>query len=187
MRPGFPALLLVVVLALTGCSSLEGTGDKGYISGEGRVVQVAADQREEPIELTGEDLEGRPVSLADERGQVVVVNVWWSQCPPCREEMPTLVDVAARTDARFLGLNIRDSDQAQAQAFARSFDVPYPSLFDPSGQALLAFEGTLPPQSVPSTVVLDPEGRVAATVVGPVPSQATLEGMIEDAGGSVRG
>jgi len=183
-----PALLLLLcVVSLTGCSSLDGAGDKGYVTGEGQVVQVAAAQRGQPVELAGEDLEGRPVSLADERGRVVVVNVWWSGCPPCREEMPTLVDVAERTDASFVGINIRDSDQAQARAFTRTYDVPFPSVFDPSGEALLSFEGVLSPRAVPSTVVLDQEGRVAASVIGPVPSEATLEGLIEDAGGSVRG
>ena len=181
-------LLLACLLGLTGCSSLEGTGDKGYISGNGQVMQVPAADRDAPVELSGEDLEGRPVSLQELRGRVVVVNVWWSGCPPCRAEMPMLSRAArSHDDVAFLGINIRDSDQAQALAFNRTFDVPYPSVFDPSGKALLPFHGVLSPRTVPSTVVLDPEGRIAGTVIGPLPSEGTLDGMIEDAGGRVRG
>jgi peroxiredoxin len=140
--------------------------------------------RGDPVQMSGKDLDGKPLSLADYRGQVVVVNVWWSACPPCRTEMPTLVKAAASKDhpAAYVGIDIRDSDVAQAQAFARRFDVPFPSVFDPSGKALLPFAGTLSPRTVPSTVVLDPQGRIAAAVIGPVPTQTTLEDLIDDAG-----
>jgi thiol-disulfide isomerase/thioredoxin len=143
---------------------------------------VAPEERGEPIELEGEDLDGEPLSLAGLRGQVVVVNVWWSACPPCRTEMPDLVGAAEETGdtATFVGINIRDSSVEQAQSFVRSFDVPYPSFFDPSGEALLPFAGTLSPRSIPSTVVLDREGRVAAAVIGALPSQQTLVDLVDE-------
>ena len=184
MRSRFPALLLVCVLALAGCTSLEGTGDKGFVSGEGQVVQVAADERDEPIELEGEDLEGEPLDLADFRGKPVVVTVWGSWCAPCREEAPEVVAAAEELgdDAHFVGINLRDSNQAQAQAFVRTFDVPYPSFYSPDGMAMLAFDGTLTPNSIPSFVVLDEEGRVAASIVGTLPSQTTLVELVRDVG-----
>ena len=183
MRARLPALLLGCVLALAGCTSLEGTGDKGYISGNGQVMQLPPADRGEPVEMTGEDLDGQRVSLEELRGQVVVVNVWWSGCPPCRTEMPMLVETAeSERDAAFMGINIRDSDQAQAKAFVRNFQVPYPSVFDPSGKALLAFDGILSPTRIPSTVVLDTEGRIASTVIGPLPSARTLQSLIDEAG-----
>lgn len=170
------------LLALTGCSSLEGTGDKGYISGDGRIIQVAAGDRGRPIELTGESLEGEPLSLGDLRGEVAVVNVWWSGCAPCRTEMPILVRAAEDTegDAVFVGVNIRDSSPEQAQSFVRTFEVPYPSFYSPDGKALLAFAGTLSPSTIPSTVVLDTEGRIAAAVIGEIPSTLTLTDLVEE-------
>lgn len=167
---------------MTGCSGLSGTGDKGYITGIGEITQVAPPDRGEPVELTGESLEGEPLSLADLRGEVAVVNVWWSACPPCRAEMPHLVGAAQETRdvASFVGINIRDGSVSQAQGFVRTFDVPWPSFFDPSGKALLPFAGTLSPRSIPSTVVLDPEGRIAAAVIGSIPSQQTLVELVEE-------
>jgi thiol-disulfide isomerase/thioredoxin len=142
---------------------------------------VAPAERGEPVELSGKDLQGDPISLTDLRGEVAVVNVWWSACPPCRTEMPHLVGAAEQTkdDAAFVGINIRDSSVEQAQSFVRSFDVPYPSFYDPSGKALLPFAGTLSPRSIPSTVVLDREGRVAAAVIGGLPSEQTLVDIVD--------
>ena len=63
-----------------GCSSLSGTGDKGYISGEGVPVEVfAAADRGGPGRSDRKDnLDGTDVDLADLRGKPVVINIWWS-------------------------------------------------------------------------------------------------------------
>jgi peroxiredoxin len=94
--------------------------------------------------------------------------------------MPDLVKVASDpdTDATFLGINVRDPSLANAQSFVRTFDVPFPSLYDPDGNALLAFGGVLGPRTIPGTLVLDRDGRVAATVVGPLPSALTLSELV---------
>ena len=173
--------MLACLLALVGCSSLSGTGDKGYITGEGVPVEVDPTAREAPIDLTGTDLDGNDVDLAALRGKPVVINVWWSQCPPCRVEQPELNEAAATLgdDVTFVGLNIRDSSAAPAQSYVRNNDVPYPSIYSPDGRALLAFAGTLNPRSIPSTVVLDADGRIAASVQGRIPTITTLVSIVE--------
>ena len=75
----------------------------------------------------------------------------------------------------FLGINSRNPEQAGPQAFERRYDIPYDSIYDPDGQTLLAFHGTLAPNSIPSTVVIDKQGRVAASVIGKV-TRTTLDG-----------
>ncbi len=170
------------VVLLAGCTSLQGTGDKGYVSAEGTVRQVAPADRDQPVTLTGEDLEGRQLSLEEFRGTPVVAVVWGSWCAPCRAEAPEVVAAANELgeDAQFVGLNIRDSSPEQAQSFVRTFEVPYPSYFSPDGRAMLAFSGTLTPNSIPSFVVLDAEGRVAASIIGELPSRLTLTDLVED-------
>lgn len=142
-------------------------------------TEIVPADRAEPVELTGEDLEGKPFDLADLRGKPVVVNIWWSACPPCRVEQPDLNEAAAELgdQAAFVGVNIRDSSAEQALAYVRKFDVPYGSVYSPDGQALLPF--AIPPRSIPSTFVLDAEGRIAASVIGKVPSTITLTDMVE--------
>lgn len=176
------AALGVPLLLLAGCSDVEGTGDSGYVTANGQVSLIAPDDREEPVTLEGEDLEGGSLSLEELRGAPVVVNVWGSWCPPCRAEAPDLVVAATELEGRaeFVGINSRDSSTAQAKSFEATYDVPYPSFFSPDGRALLAFEGALGPRTIPATLVLDAEGRVAASIIGRVPSARTVVDVVED-------
>ncbi len=175
------ALLGSVVLAA--CSNAVGSsGDQGYVSGKGIITRLAVDEREKPGDVSGETIDGEPISLDDYAGQTVVVNVWGSWCAPCRSEADDLVAASeelADDDVAFLGINSRDLNQVAARAFVRRFEVPYPSIYDQKGQTLLAFRGTLSPNSIPSTVVIDDQGRVAASVLGEV-STSTLVGLVED-------
>jgi thiol-disulfide isomerase/thioredoxin len=173
-------LVAACAVLLTGCSSLQGTGDKGYISGNGQITLVDPADRGDPIELEGTSLDDESLSLASLRGEVVVVNVWWSACAPCRSEQKKLNDSARNDQAEFVGINIRDTSADAARSYTRNFGVPYPSLFDPSGTALLAFTGTLSPRTIPSTVVLDRQGRIAASVIGELPSTRTLDDLVSD-------
>lgn len=128
---------------------------------------VAAADRGDPLTLSGTALDGTTVDLADLRGRIVVVNNWASWCAPCRDETPALVALARDSDPQDLavvGINVTDDHDA-ALAFAKEFEMPYPSIEDPDGALLRQIPG-VPPASLPSTVVLDKEGRVAARIIG---------------------
>ncbi len=176
--------VLLASTALAACSndSVGSSGDTGFVSGKGVITRLPVDQRKQPGEVSGETLDGESLSLADYEGKTVVVNVWGSWCAPCRAEAPDLVEASkelADDGVVFLGINSRDLDKAAARAFARRYDVPYPSIYDQQGKTLLAFRGTLSPNAIPSTVVVDEQGRVAASVLGET-SKSTLVGLVED-------
>ena len=180
-----PGLLLAVLLggaATSGCDKAD-TGDKGYIDGTGVITRLDADKRQKPGDVSGETLDGKAVSLKTYAGKVVVLNVWGSWCPPCRKEAGALSGAAralAKDGVVFLGVNTKDSSPDLGRAYELRFDVPYDSLYDPSGRTLLAFHGTLNPSAIPSTVILDKQGRVAASILGEVPSATTLVDLVRD-------
>lgn len=174
--------LLALVLLGAGCSDIEGTGDLDYVAGDGQVVEVVASDREDPVEISGTTVQGDPLDLADLRGKVVVLNVWWSGCGPCRTEMPMLVqaeDELGPEEVAFVGINIRDLAPENATAFERDRGVDYPSLYDPGSETLLRL-GSYAPYAPPATVVLDRDGRVAALINGPIPSKSTLTTLVDD-------
>lgn len=173
--------LVAGLLVLTGCGSNGGAG--GFIAGDGLITWLPISQRQEVGSVTGTLLTGEHFDLASLRGKVVVVNVWGSWCAPCRSEAPKLAAAAqqlAASGVRFVGINTRDASPDNGLAFDRSFNVSYPSIFDPDGQTLLAFRGRITPNAIPSTIILDKQGRIAASIIGEVTSAITLENLVQD-------
>lgn len=173
-------------LALAGCSpTITGGWDEdgeqtGYVSGDQSVVTWDGD-RMGPVEIAGTDFAGAAVDVADWRGDVVVLNTWYAACPPCRAEAPDLVAFAedyADAGVHVLGINSTD-DAGAAQAFERTFEIPYPSVHDADGEAVAALQGIVPVQAVPTTVVLDADGMVAARVLGVI-DPSTLRSVVDD-------
>jgi cytochrome c biogenesis protein CcmG, thiol:disulfide interchange protein DsbE len=105
-------------------------------------------------------------SLADYRGQVVVLNFWASWCPPCIDELPLLERTQRRIEDRgatVLGVNYKDIPE-DALRMARRFRLSYPSLRDRDGEYAEDFAA----QGFPETFVVDRRGRIAAVRRGPV-------------------
>jgi thiol-disulfide isomerase/thioredoxin len=173
------------LMALVGCGSSEGsTGStEGFVSSNRTITVVPVAERKLAPTLAGFDLQGKPLSSSDLRGYdgILVVNVWGSWCGPCRREAPVLADASRRYAERgvaFVGLLSRDKP-ATATAFARRFDVTYPSLQDPGGRLQLRFADSLPSQGIPTTWIIDRKGRVAVRLLAEV-TTGTLEGLIDD-------
>ena len=143
------------------------------------VTEFPLESRGAAVDVEGTTLKGSALSLSDLRGDVVVVNVWGSWCPPCREEAPMLAKLSRRyTDqgVSFVGINVRDN-RAAALAFEDNYGIRYPSIEDGTGRAVLALNQYIPVNAVPATLVLDRQGRVAARVLGAV-REATLRALL---------
>jgi peroxiredoxin len=184
------AAAVAVTLSPAACSEgqvqrSETAGDQtGFVAGTGVVTTVPPGDRAPAVDFGGPLLGGGDVELADQRGRVVVLNVWGSWCAPCRKEAPALQAVHEATrdqGVQFIGVNTRDTESG-AQAFVEQFGLTFPSVVDASGARLLAFRDTLPPAAIPSTLVLDREGRVAARVLGEI-TEASLRDLVTDVAG----
>lgn len=155
-------------------------GDTGYIAGDGSVTEYPAGERSEPVDFEGTLFDGTEVSGEELRGKPVLLNFWYAGCAPCRKEAPDLVEIAHEYEDQvaFYGVNVRD-EQPTAEAFERTFDVPYPSFEDRDGGVLLDLAEHVPPQAVPTTLVLDAEGRVAARILG-IADPSILRTILDD-------
>jgi thiol-disulfide isomerase/thioredoxin len=103
------------------------------------------------------------ISLQALAGNVVVLDFWASWCKPCVAQSRILSEIAPRhasDKVMFVGINTSDNPE-RAEAFAKSHDLPYPSVLD-DGEVADAYGA----QSLPTLVVIDPAGRVADVNVG---------------------
>lgn len=187
-----PRRTLITVGALAAALTLSAcTGDAGgrslggggtnFVTDTGGIATVAEGKRTTAPRLSGKDLTGKPLDLADYKGKVVVLNLWGSWCAPCRAEARYLAEVAEETKSKgveFIGIN-RDRQTGPALAFEKDYEVGYPSFFDPNGKLILKFpKGSLNPQAIPTTIVIDREGRIAARALTPLDDKQ-LRSMID--------
>ncbi len=101
---------------------------------------------------------GENIRLAEQRGQVVMLNFWASWCGPCREEMPLLDAMSKKYGPMgfaLYGINV-DADTADAKNVLEKIKVSYPVLFDPESKLsdLYKVEG------MPFSVVIDKKGQI---------------------------
>lgn len=102
---------------------------------------------------------GNVVSTGELVGTPLVVNLWYSTCAPCREEMPALAEVAAELDGevRFVGINPLDDADTMLE-FAQDVGVSYELYRDPD----FAFVDAVRIVGFPTTFFVDAEGTIVA-------------------------
>ncbi|AJM78166.1 TlpA family protein disulfide reductase [Rathayibacter toxicus] len=186
---GVTAAAVVVGLALTGCAQdplaeqYRSGSNKGYISGDGTLTEVAVADRGDPIVFSGTDMDGNAFDSASVIGRVTVVNFWYANCSPCRAEAASLEKVSSDFTGKnvsFVGVNVRDQ-APQVAAFMKTYGLSYPSIVDNNSSVQLAFTGKVPPNAVPTTLVLDKRGRVASRILGQLQSTSLLSTLVSDA------
>jgi thiol-disulfide isomerase/thioredoxin len=114
------------------------------------------------------DIEGNVLSSAEWRGRVVIVNFWATWCPPCREEIPEMVDLANRYGDRLQIVGVSEDDDAtpeEVREFARNEKINYPIVMGSNG--LSKEYGGVP--ALPTSFLVDTNGRVVQKHVGLYP------------------
>jgi len=116
-------------------------------------------------EITIQDSD-HSVKLSDYRGQVVVLNFWATWCPPCVEEMPSLVEMQRRMKAKgitVIGVSV-DVDQSAYNRFLKDHNVNLLTVRDP-GQKSSNLYGTF---KFPETYIIDRNGVMRRKFIGAV-------------------
>ena len=135
----------IIVVPMFGSHPASTTGPAG-LNGQTAPVFALRDDR------------GQSVSLAQYRGQVVVMNLWASWCPPCRAEMPDLQRLSQAYSGRGLaivGVNEGESPE-RARAFADALHIAFPIWIDDQQQYGRVYAAL----GLPTTVIVGRDGKV---------------------------
>jgi thiol-disulfide isomerase/thioredoxin len=131
--------------------------------GGGGVIRFAKDPSPTPPFFVS-DLSGHTVSTAQLHGKVVIVNFWATWCPPCREEIPSLIALQNKYKDRLqvIGVSVdEDTPAAFVKAFSDKEGINYPVVM---GTEIAKEYGGVP--ALPTSFVVNTEGRVVQKHVG---------------------
>jgi peroxiredoxin len=128
----------------------------------------------ELITLTGET-----IKLSDLRGQAVLINLWATWCPPCREEMPVLEKMYNEYKNQgftVLGVNMTSEDDSKAVLpFVEKYGLTFPILLDETRRVENAYQL----KSLPTSYFINREGTIIEVVIGGPIVEAVLRTRIE--------
>ena len=154
-------LAVVAALALGGWAATRALGDELFPVAVG---SRAPDFSGAVVQATTPPRAGAAPAvrtLADYKGQVVLVNVWATWCAPCREEIPSMQalyrDFAPR-GFKIVAVSVDEGkgDAPKVQAFMRQFGVTFDVLHDPAGTIQKVYQTT----GVPENFVIGADGVV---------------------------
>jgi cytochrome c biogenesis protein CcmG, thiol:disulfide interchange protein DsbE len=150
------AVVTLLALALVAVTTLVGSG--GEQVGIGRMAP----------DFRARTLDEPPVvrTLADYRGDVVLLNVWATWCLPCRTEMPSM----ERLHRAFAGQGLhvvavsidKPGFEEEIRTFVKEYALTFDVLYDPDGAITTAYQTT----GVPYSFVIDRSGKIRKTVLG---------------------
>jgi peroxiredoxin len=158
------ALILLGALAWVLMSRVSATSSKSKPGKDSWAFPVEVNFPAPELSLT--DLQDNPVSLADFKGRVVLVNNWATWCPPCKAEMPTLQ--AYYEDHKDQGFEIvaieAGEPVAEVAEFSKQYGLNFKVWPDSKQKALTAFRSF----SLPNSYVIDEDGQVRLAWFGPI-------------------
>jgi cytochrome c biogenesis protein CcmG, thiol:disulfide interchange protein DsbE len=148
-----PQLLVAALLACAAVPGCQGKPDSAPGSGGSFIGQPAP-------ALAAKTIDGDDLSLADLRGQVVLVNVWATWCKPCTKELPELAKLHRELRPQgfsVLGVSV-DKRQLleKVRAEVLRFELEYPMLFDPESRAIVPWKVA----GYPTSVLVGRDGTV---------------------------
>jgi peroxiredoxin len=113
------------------------------------------------VELPG----GRPATIENYRGKVVLLNIWATWCPPCKVEMPSMERLhkkLAGTDFQLVAVSVDEEDSSVVNRFVQEYGLTFPVLHDQDGSIRQIYQTT----GVPESFVIDRDGVIVKKVIG---------------------
>jgi thiol-disulfide isomerase/thioredoxin len=162
------AIAGVLVLGAAVSGILRAIGERGASQGTDLRSGVGWASAPRPVQdIRFQDADGKPYTLSDFRGKVVLLNMWATWCAPCRKEMPALdrlQQILGSPAFEVVALSINSGGVAVVRQFYDDIGIRRLAIYvDPTTEAT----GKLGTLGIPTTLLLDREGRERWRKTGP--------------------
>ena len=129
--------------------------------------QIAIEEELPAPDFTLPCLNGELISLSEFKGNVVLINIWATWCPPCVYEMPSMEKLHQQFKSekfKILAISI-DSQGAKAVApFMKNHNLTFQTLIDPAGTIRTSYGVN----SIPQSFIIDKQGHLLKKIIGPI-------------------
>jgi len=114
-------------------------------------------------DFSAKDISGQPVKLADLKGKVVLLDFWATWCPPCRVEIPNLLEIQRKfKDSKFVLVSVSlDRDLPAARKFVADKEMGWVHIVDRDACRDIADKYQV--EYIPSTFIIDRQGKIVAS------------------------
>lgn len=122
-------------------------------------------------DFTLKRMNGKLFTLSDHKGQVVILNVWATWCPPCRKEIPGFIDIQKQMRDKsvlFVGVSVDEKGWKVVRPFAKKLGINYPIVVD-DGTVRLKYG---PLRGIPTTFIINKKGKVEYMATGLINQKA---------------
>jgi len=126
-------------------------------------------------------LDGKPLTIAAEKGNVVFLNVWATWCGPCRFETPELQSLQnqyAAKGLKVIGISVDEGETEAVKTFVAEQKITYPIALDPEQRIANLVQTTV----LPTSLLIDRNGKIVWRQIGAIlPNDAKLKAAVEKA------
>ncbi len=115
--------------------------------------------------FTANDVSGNKIDLSKEyKNKVIVINFWATWCPPCRHEIPDLINLYEKYKDKILLVGVSlDREKIALIKFMEKYKFNYPIIHDSNFRLQELYGGVY---SIPTTIVINREGKIVERVIG---------------------
>jgi thiol-disulfide isomerase/thioredoxin len=155
MKLIFSLMMVLISLGFTACTKTE----------TAKAPAVAQEKKPAPEISVIAIATGASLKLSELKGKVVLLNFWATWCPPCREEIPSMMKLVSAMNGKpfqMVAVSIDEGGKADIEAFFKQSGFMLPTYLDPTGASSKAYGIT----GVPESFVIDKQGVIVKKVIG---------------------
>jgi peroxiredoxin len=158
---------VITVASLTGRPKPVVIEETSSSSAADKTTPVCKADSQANLDFTVKDMHGASVRLADYKGKVILLNFWATWCPPCKAELPGIIELYDQyKDKGLVILGVSGDDDAETlRAFADEWKIKYPMIVGRDETAL--FDAYGPIYGYPISVLVGRDGAVCGRHIGP--------------------